>query len=207
MCTPATHPLPRLRTRASTHGAFASSWAGAGSCPRPGVPRRAFLLAEVSPRGRGVTDPARTQSGRPSSRGRSVPHPRWSEAGGGVRAPGHPAGSAPPPGFLGADSHGYREIFISIRWAPEATEADTRPRTESQVPRRQRSTRDTPRAAPAAAPAALQPGGRGAARRGPPGPLAGGRDPEPAPGGGRKGPHSPPGGGSGSSRSLASRCH
>lgn len=71
---------------------------------------------------------------------------------------------------------------------------------------RQRQTRDTPRAAPAAA--RVRSSRQGAARRArDPRDAGRGRDPEPAPGGGRTGPHSPPGGGSGSSRSLASRCH
>lgn len=124
-------------------------------------------------------------------------------AGGGT---GHPAGSAPPPGFLGADSHGYREIFISIRWAPgyrgghAATDGKPSQPGDKDRPA---THRERLQRLPGCAPA-------GKARRGAPetpGTPAGGRDPEPAPGGGRTGPHSPPGGGSGSSRSLASRCH
>ena len=104
MCTPATHPLPRLRTRTSTHGAFASSWAGAGSPSTARSSEKSLSLGRSVSPGSGVTDPVRTPSGRRSSPGRSVPHPRWSEVGGGwghrgtrqARRP-RPGSSAPTP--------------------------------------------------------------------------------------------------------------
>lgn len=43
----------------------------------------------------------------------------------GRAAPGAPGGRSTRPGFLGSNSHGYREIFTSSRWATVAGRAAT----------------------------------------------------------------------------------
>lgn len=163
MCTPATHPLPRLRTRTSTHGAFASSWAGAGSPSTARSSEKSLSLGRSVSPGSGVTDPARTRSGRRSSPGRSVPHPRWSEVGGGWGHRGTRQARRPRPGSS-APTPMATEKYLSPFAGLQATEADTRPPTESQVSRETKTDPRHTESGSSGCPGALQPGRRGAAR-------------------------------------------
>lgn len=135
---------------------------GLGHRPRPGVPKKAFLLAEVSLRGRGsLTRLAPGAAAVPRPAGPS-PTPAGVKlaAGGGTGAPGR----------LGAPARVPRR---RLPWLPRNIYLHS---LGSRLPRRtrghrrkaksagrQRQTRDTPRAAPAAAP--VRSSREGAARR------------------------------------------
>lgn len=83
-----------------------------------------FRWAANSPWGQRVTDLAHSESACPPSRPRIHPLEKLSWRRVGRGAPGASGRLSTPAGFLGSHSLGYREIFISRRWAPAAPEAE-----------------------------------------------------------------------------------
>lgn len=88
------------------------------------TPEETFRWAANSPWGQRVTDLAHSESACPPSRPRIHPLEKLSWRRVGRGAPGASGRLSTPAGFLGSHSLGYREIFISRRWAPAAPEAE-----------------------------------------------------------------------------------
>lgn len=113
---------PQLALPGATHAASPSTWDGGGSLSRTWSPERPFR-GQKPPWRQRVPDLVHTEGACPLSQP-ADPSPAKVKLAASGKTGTRGIRQAPrPPGVLSSNSHGYREIFISSRWAPAATGA------------------------------------------------------------------------------------